>query len=114
MGQEADHLVSACKAGSVVHADCAVLQRAVYWELADALLDAALGDLPRPCQVPDLYACTDLTADIQVAHAAILPLKITHSPMARIACPSEPIILTWDTVDLQDHPNLRTNFSDNM
>ena len=37
-----------------MHAHCAVLQRAVHRELAHALLDAALYNLPRPREVSHL------------------------------------------------------------
>ena len=80
-----EHLVGVCKAGRVVHAHCAVLQRAVHRELAHALLDAALRDLPCPCEVPDLGASALVTPYSRPSHADIMLVKTANDPLAHHA-----------------------------
>ena len=100
-----DYLLSAGKTGSVVHAHRAVLQRAVHRKRAHALLDAALGDLPRPGEVPHLstsaschYRRLPLIPGrrhaLGIMHAA-LALYIPLPCAAPFSCPGSVMSLTW-------------------
>ena len=84
------YLISAGKASGVVYAHCAVLQRAVHWELADTFLYAALCNFPRPYKVSNLRRTspTECIASLQMCtlprkageHAMHASASLQHKP----------------------------------
>jgi len=93
------HLISAGKASDVVYAHCAVLQRAVHWELANTFLYAALCDFPRPYEVSHLRRTSliECIASLQICtlprkageHTMLASASLQHKPQPVTPCARE-------------------------